>query len=125
MPRKARIDAPGAVHHVIVRGIERRKIFWDDTDRNHFIERLSALIDESQTGCFAGALIPNHHHLLLRTGNMSISRMMQRLLTGYVIFFNRRHNRTGHLFQNRYKSVVSIAIRRGEKVASDENITLE
>ena len=59
MPRKARIDAPGALHHVIVRGIERRKIFLDDTDRDDFIERLSNIIDETQTACFAWALIPN------------------------------------------------------------------
>ncbi len=64
MPRKARIDAPGALHHVIVRGIERRKIFLDDTDREDFIERLSNTIDETQTACFAWALIPNHFHLL-------------------------------------------------------------
>ena len=60
MPRKARIDAPGALHHVIVRGIERRKIFLDDTDRDDFFERLSNIIDETQTACFAWALIPNH-----------------------------------------------------------------
>ena len=106
MPRKARIDAPGALHHVIVRGIERRKIFLDDTDREDFIERLSNIIDETQTACFAWALIPNHFHLLLRTGNVGVSRVMQRLLTGYAVTFNRRHHRQGHLFQNRYKSIL-------------------
>ncbi len=80
MPRKARIDAPGALHHIIVRGIERRKIFFDDADRDDFIERLSDIVDETQTACFAWALIPNHFHLLLRTGNVGISRVMQRLL---------------------------------------------
>jgi putative transposase len=80
MPRKARIDAPGALHHIIVRGIERRKIFLDDADQDDFIERLSDIVDETQTACFAWALIPNHFHLLLRTGNVGISRVMQRLL---------------------------------------------
>ncbi len=106
MPRKARIDAPGALHHVIVRGIERRKIFLDDADRDRFVERLSVVIDETQTACFAWALIPNHFHLLLRTGNEGVSRVMQRLLTGYAVTFNRRHRRQGHLFQNRYKSIL-------------------
>ncbi|MBI5591986.1 MAG: transposase [Deltaproteobacteria bacterium] len=106
MPRKARIDAPGALHHIIVRGIERRKIFFDDTDLDHFLDRLSAVLDDTQTACFAWALIPNHFHLLLRTGNAAISRVMQRILTGYAITFNRRHHRHGHLFQNRYKSIL-------------------
>ena len=106
MPRKGRIDAPGALHHIIVRGIERRKIFLDDLDRENFLARLGAVIEDTQTGCFAWALIPNHFHLLLRTGDSIISRVMQRLLTGYAVSFNRRHRRHGHLFQNRYKSIL-------------------
>lgn len=106
MPRKARIDAPGALHHIIVRGIDRRNIFLDDTDRDDFLDRLSSIMDDTQTACFAWALMPNHFHLLLRTGNAAISRVMQRLLTGYAISFNRRHQRHGHLFQNRYKSIL-------------------
>jgi len=62
MPRKARIDAPGALHHVIIRGIERRKIFRSDYDRENFITRLSELIPETKTDCFAWALLPNHGH---------------------------------------------------------------
>jgi putative transposase len=60
MPRKARIDAPGALHHIIVRGIERRKIFEDDTDRFNFLDRLGKVLSEIGTKCFAWALIPNH-----------------------------------------------------------------
>jgi len=60
MPRKARIDAPGALHHIIVRGIERRKIFYDDDDRDNFLVRLGAVISETGTPCYAWALIPNH-----------------------------------------------------------------
>jgi REP-associated tyrosine transposase len=59
MPRKARIDAPGALHHIIVRGIERRRIFSDDKDRDNFVERLGDIVTETQTCCFAWALIPN------------------------------------------------------------------
>jgi REP element-mobilizing transposase RayT len=106
MPRKARIDAPGALHHIIIRGIERRKIFLDDRDRNFFVDRLGTLLKDSQTPCFAWALMPNHVHLLMRTGRTPISTVMRRLLTGYAVSFNRRHRRHGHLFQNRFKSIL-------------------
>jgi hypothetical protein len=58
MPRKARIDATGALHHIIVRGIERRRIFSDDQDRDNFVERLGDIVTESETFCFAWALMP-------------------------------------------------------------------
>ncbi len=106
MPRKARIDAPGALHHVIARGIEKRDIFWDDHDRNNFLERLGMIIDESDTYCYAWALLSNHCHLLFKTGLAPIATIMRRLLTGYAVSFNRRHRRYGHLFQNRYKSIL-------------------
>jgi len=106
MARKSRIDAPGALHHIIARGIERSKIFRDDTDRNNFLDRLSGILKESSTLCFAWSLIPNHFHLLLRTGDVPIATVMRRLLTGYAVFHNRRHSRSGHLFQNRYKSIL-------------------
>jgi putative transposase len=106
MPRKARIDSPGALHHIIVRGIERGKIFYDDSDRNNFLNRLGVVLIETKTPCFAWALIPNHLHLLLRTGVAPIATVMRRLLTGYAVSFNRRHRRHGQLFQNRYKSIL-------------------
>ena len=106
MPRKARIDAPGALHHVIVRGIERRKIFRSDYDRKNFLNRLGELIPETQTDCFAWAMLPNHVHLLLRTGLIPVSVLMRRLLTGYAVWFNKKYRRHGQLFQNRYKSIL-------------------
>jgi REP element-mobilizing transposase RayT len=106
MPRKARIDAPGALQHIICRGIERREIFFDDADRNSFVKRLGRVISQTQTPCYAWALIDNHFHLLLKTGNVPIATLMRRLLTGYAVSFNLRHNRAGHLFQNRYKSIL-------------------
>jgi REP element-mobilizing transposase RayT len=106
MPRKARIDAPGALHHIIVRGIERRRIFSDDKDRDNFIDRLGEVITDTETLCFGWALIPNHVHLLLRTGQTSLSTVMRRLLTGHAVFYNRRHRRHGQLFQNRFKSIL-------------------
>lgn len=106
MPRKGRIDAAGALHHIICRGIERRKIFRNDTDKDDFIDRLSRVLMETQTSCYAWALLSNHLHLLLRTGNAPIATIMRKVLTGYVVAFNRRYRRNGHLFQNRYKSIL-------------------
>jgi len=106
MPRQSRIDTAGALHHVICRGIDRQKIFTDKNDYLLFLKRLADLLIETGTSCFAWALIPNHFHLLLQTGNVPISLLMKRLLTGYAVNFNRRHNRYGHLFQNRYKSIL-------------------
>jgi putative transposase len=106
MPRKSRIDTPGALNHIICRGIDRQRIFTHKNDYSFFMERLGDLLIETKTSCFAWALLPNHFHLLLRTGDVQISILMKRLLTGYAINFNRRHNRYGHLFQNRYKSIL-------------------
>jgi len=106
MPRIARLDAPGVLHHVMIRGIERRKIFRNDKDREDFIERLEVLCPETQTSCYSWAFLDNHAHFLFRTGTTPLSTLMRRLLTGYVIGFNRRHKRHGQLFQNRYKSIV-------------------
>lgn len=106
MPRKARIDAPGAVQHIIVRGIERKNIFRNNADRNNFITRLSTIVSETQTTCYAWALMPNHVHLLFRTGTTPIATVMRRLLTGYAVSFNLKYKRHGQLFQNRYKSIL-------------------
>lgn len=106
MPRKSRIDAPGALHHIICRGIEQRPIFEDDYDRERFVERLATVLKETATPCYAWALIPNHFHLLIRTGSVPVPSVMRRLLTGYAVSFNLRHHRSGHLFQNRYKSIL-------------------
>lgn len=106
MPRKARIDAPGALNHIIIRGIERKKIFRSDYDRENFLKRLSELIPETKTDCFAWVLMPNHVHLLLKTGLVPISVLMNRLLTGYAGWFNKKYRRHGQLFQNRYKSIL-------------------
>jgi REP element-mobilizing transposase RayT len=106
MPRRSRIDAPGALHHIICRGIEQRPIFEDDFDRDRFVERLGTVLQETATPCYAWALIPNHFHLLIRTGLVPVATVMRRLLTGYAVNFNHRHRRSGHLFQNRYKSIL-------------------
>lgn len=106
MPRSARIDASGVLHHVIGRGIERRRIFLDDADRSDFLARLASLAHRGAMDVYAWALMPNHFHLLCRTRLQPLSVSMQRLLTGYAVAFNKRRRRHGHLFQNRFKSIV-------------------
>jgi REP element-mobilizing transposase RayT len=106
MPRQVRLDAPGTLHHVILRGLERGAIVKDDTDRAAFVARLGELAQATGTTVYARALLPNHAHLLLRAGPAGLPAFMRRFLTGYAITFNRRHKRAGHLFQNRFKSIV-------------------
>ena len=106
MPRQARLDAPGTLHHIMGRGIEGIKIFRNRVDRKDFIDRLAALCRAGNIRVYAWALMPNHFHLLVRTEGRPISYSMRKLLTGYVVNFNKRHKRFGHLFQNRYKSIV-------------------
>ncbi len=106
MPRGPRLDAPGVLHHVMGRGLDRQVIFRDDRDRDDFVRRMAALSEAGTVTVYAWALLPNHFHLLVRTGTRPLSRSMRSLLTGYAGAFNRRHKRAGHLFQNRYKSIV-------------------
>ena len=106
MPRRARLDAPGTLHHVMVRGIERRRIVNDVADRKNFVKRLGELSVATNTSIYAWALLTNHAHILLRSSEIGLSDFMRRFLTGYAISYNRRHRRWGHLFQNRYKSII-------------------
>ena len=98
MPRQPRLDAPGTLHHVMGRGIEKIKIFRNKNDREDFIRRIEELCTQEAWIVYAWALLSNHFHILVRTGNQPLSTNMRRLLTGYVINFNRRHKRYGHLF---------------------------
>jgi putative transposase len=100
------MDAPGALHHIIIRGIEKHPIFKDDKDRNQFIKRLGDVLSEAKTPIYAWALMPNHLHLLLKTGLTPIATIMRRLLTGSAVYFNRLHRRQRRLLQNRYKSIL-------------------
>ena len=106
MPRQARLDTPGTLHHVIIRGIEKKKIVSYDQDRQDFVARMGTIALETETSVYAWALMTNHAHILLRSGPSGLPRYMRRLLSGYAISYNRRHRRHGHLFQNRYKSIV-------------------
>ena len=106
MPRQPRLDTPGALHHIIGRGIEGTGIFRNEKDKIDFISRVAELCREDTVIVYAWALMSNHFHLLVRTGKQHLSRSMRRLLTGYAVNFNRRYKRCGHLFHNRYHSIV-------------------
>jgi REP element-mobilizing transposase RayT len=106
MPRQARLDLPNSLQHITARGIEERQIFIDDQDHQNFLNRIGPLFLETRTICYAWALLPNHFHILVKTSRVPLSRIMRRLMTGYAVSFNKRHKRNGHLFQNRYKSIV-------------------
>jgi len=100
------VDFPGAIHHVYARGIEKRPIFLDDADRKSFLDRIGKNLPKWGMRCFAWSLMPNHFHLLLQSDKGHLPSFMRCLLTGYSMRFNERHQRVGHLFQNRYKSPV-------------------
>lgn len=106
MPRHARLDAPGALHHVMGRSIAGSTLFQAEADCEDFVSRLGDLAKDGHVQVYAWALMPNHFHLLLRTGRQPLATSMRRLLTGFAVNFNRRHKRYGHLFQNRYKSII-------------------
>ena len=106
MPRGPRLDAPAEIHHVWVRGIERRAIFRDDRDRFDLVARLARVLPESDVRCLGWSLLPNHYHLVLKRGPVALSRVMARINSGYATRFNRRHDRAGFLFQNRFGSRV-------------------
>jgi putative transposase len=90
----------------MIRGIEKRNIVEDDDDRRRFVQRLGTLATETGTAIYAWALMSNHAHILLSSGAQGLPQFMRRFLTGYAVSYNLRHHRQGHLFQNRYKSIV-------------------
>jgi putative transposase len=102
---RQKTHAPDLLHYVSARGVAGTDLFGDDEDRESFLERLASILEDTQTQCHAWALVPDQFHLLLRTHAAPLSKVMQRLMTGYAVTFNRRHQRSGYLFENRYKSI--------------------
>jgi REP element-mobilizing transposase RayT len=90
----------------MVRGTNKGNIFLDDVDRTGFLGRLGSCVTETRCAVYAWALMDNHVHLLVRSGERGISTLMRKLLTWYAVYYNRRHRRTGHLFENRFKSIL-------------------
>ena len=102
MPRMPRRDAPGALHHVTLRGVGQCDIFVDDRDREFLLARIATVAAEGGAAVLAFAFLSNHVHALVKTGHTPLATVMQRINTAYGLYFNRRHGRVGHLFQNRY-----------------------
>jgi len=106
MARISRIERAGAWHHVTARGNERRAIYRDDHDRQHFCDLLGEAVELFQWRLHVYVLMDNHFHLLVETPEPNLGRGMQWLNTSYCVWFNRRHQRAGHLLQGRFKSIV-------------------
>lgn len=104
MARKPREKSNSGIYHIILRGINRQSIFEDDEDRQKLIEVLAKSKEISQCRIFAYCLMDNHVHILLQEIEESISMMIQRFSSSYVIWYNGKHERCGHLFQERFKS---------------------
>ncbi len=104
MPRQARMKSLSGVYHVIIRGINHGYIFEEEADYNCFLNILERYSKENVCDIYAYALMGNHVHLLLKDNNSNISKMLKQLGVSYVLYFNRKYERTGHLFQDRFKS---------------------
>ncbi len=106
MPRQARLDMPGALHHIMVRGINKEAVFSDEEDKEQLLQRLGINLVDGQGFVYAWVVMDNHLHLLIKSGKRGISDTMRKLLTWYAQYYNRLHKRSGHLFENRYKSIL-------------------
>ncbi|OGX38318.1 MAG: hypothetical protein A3C53_02540 [Omnitrophica WOR_2 bacterium RIFCSPHIGHO2_02_FULL_68_15] len=107
MPRRPRIWFPEALYHLIVRGDNREIIFFSDADYRRYLELVAEARQRFECRLFAYALMTNHAHLMVQTGQThSVSKFMQWLNTSYTIYVNKRHQRVGHVFQGRYHSVL-------------------
>ena len=104
MARPMRLDYPGTLYHVLSRGNEKREIFRDEKDYLKFLDTLGKMVERFKLEIHAYVLMKNHYHLLIRTKEANLSRAIQWLGVSYSGWFNRRHQRSGHLFQGRFKS---------------------
>lgn len=106
MTRPLRIDYPNAFYHVTCRGNERREIFRDDRDRTVFLEKLQSSLEIYSVRLHSYVLMDNHFHLIVETPKANLSEFMRRVNVSYGAFYNRRHQRVGHLYQGRFKAIV-------------------
>lgn len=102
MARPLRVEYEGAIYHVTIRGNDRRNIFLDDRDRQRFLDRLADCVEAHDIRLYMFCLMSNHVHLMFETPAGNLSDFMHRLQTAYSVYFNRRHQRSGHLFQGRF-----------------------
>jgi REP element-mobilizing transposase RayT len=106
MARKPRVEYAGAFYHVICRGNQRQVIFRSDADRGYYLERLEQYRERYGFKVYAYVLMTNHVHMLLETGRVPLSRIMQGVQLRYTGYFNRKYKKVGHLFQGRYKAIL-------------------
>ena len=106
MARPLRIERIGAWSHLTARGNERRAIFRDDRDREHFCEWLAERVERLAIRLHAFVLMDHHYRLMAELTQLNLSRAGQWLNGSYGTWFNRRHGRCGHLFQGRFKAVI-------------------
>lgn len=106
MARKPRVEYAGAFYHVIVRGNQRQIIFRGDTDRRYYLERLEEYRQRYGFKVYAYVLMSNHVHMLVETGKVPLSKIMQGLQLRYTGYYNRKYRKVGHLFQGRYKAIL-------------------
>ena len=106
MPRKLRVEYPGAIYHVMNRGDRREPIFKDDVDHWRFLDTLGEACEKSDWQVLAYCLMPNHFHLVVETPQGNLVAGMKWFLGTYTSRFNRRHKLFGHLFSGRYKALI-------------------
>lgn len=106
MPRTARKKSKSGIYHIILRGINKQTVFYDDEDREVFLNRLKTVKEEKSYTIYAFCLMGNHIHLLVKEEEFEIGRIMQKILTSYIFWYNRKYERIGNLFQDRFKSEV-------------------
>ena len=106
MARPLRIEYPGALYHVTSRGDRQEAIFDDDQDRTAYLNILADVISRFRWRCHAYCLMGNHYHLMIETPEANLTKGMRQLNGVFTQWSNRRHKRSGHLFQGRYKSIL-------------------
>ncbi len=106
MARPLRIQYPGAYYHVMNRGNRREDIFVTDTDRRRFVDALLDSCETFSVNLIGYVLMDNHFHLLVQTLRANLSEFMRQFIVAYTVRFNRRHGRSGHVFQGRFKSLL-------------------
>lgn len=106
MARLPRISAQQYFYHVFSRGNNRETVFFESSDYERFLQNLDRYRPEFGFRLYAYCLMPNHFHLLLRPGKVELSKVMQTLMTAYSMYVNKKHDRVGHVFQGRFKSII-------------------
>jgi putative transposase len=106
MARPYRLQGKGLLYHITSRGDGRKKIFINDYDFNKFLDYLKLAKEKFKFNLYAYCLMGNHYHLLIETTQPNLSRIMQYINTAYTIYYNKKQNNCGHLFQGRYKSIL-------------------